>query len=400
MTTLESAEFLTSTAGQKAAAALEGADLAPDKTMALLTALRRTATPEEAGSVLTLARLRLQARTKFPLAERMFFSAEALEQSTAWPVALHRAAWLHRFAPPGPLLDLGCGIGGDLLALAQQRPVIAYERDAARLHFARANAAAANLADRIDFRLTDWVDDLRRGALQGAAAFVDPARRVDGRRVFSLHAMAPPLSVVLELAAAIPALAVKTMPGIDDDEIPAGCSVEFISHEGVCKEAVLWFGPLMSTPRRASVHTPDGWLEIAAGGEAAPVGELHPGQILYEPDPALIRASALDTLCATLQAHLFDPTIAYLVSEELHQTRLAHPFRVNEIHPFGLKLLNRRLAALGVARVELKKRGFPTEPEELRPKLRLARHGGDAVVIFTQRNRAHLMLICERLGQL
>ncbi len=46
-----------------------------------LTALRRTATPDPAGSVLTLARLRAQARTKFPLAGRMFFSAEALEQT-------------------------------------------------------------------------------------------------------------------------------------------------------------------------------------------------------------------------------------------------------------------------------------------------------------------------------
>ena len=38
--------------------------------------------------------------------------------------------------------DLGCGIGGDLLALAQRRPAIAYEVDPVCARFAAANAAA------------------------------------------------------------------------------------------------------------------------------------------------------------------------------------------------------------------------------------------------------------------
>lgn len=60
----------------------------------------------------------------------------------------------------------------------------------------------------------------------------------------SLHAMQPPLAALLALQAHLPALAVKVAPGVRSEEIPAGCSVEFVSHAAVCKEAVLWFGPL------------------------------------------------------------------------------------------------------------------------------------------------------------
>ena len=38
-----------------------------------------------------------------------------------------------------------------------------------------------------------------------------------------------------------------------DADLPPGCGVEFISHGGVCKEAVLWFGPLAATPRWATL---------------------------------------------------------------------------------------------------------------------------------------------------
>jgi hypothetical protein len=104
-----------------------------------------------------------------------------------------------------------------------------------------------------------------------------------------------------------------------------------------------------------------------------------------------------------LDAHLFDPQIAYLVGDTPQPHSLAQAFMVEEVHGFGLKLLNQRLQALGVARVELKKRGFPVEPEALRPRLKLANVGRAAVVILTRVARdgkqedEHIMLIGKRL---
>ncbi len=405
------AAFLLSQEGRAAAAELRDTALDDAHLTTLLNRLRRRFDASQAGALVTLARLRRRAAAKFPAAEQLFFTTEALEQATAWEVAQQHAAWLDRQAPPGPLLDLGCGIGGDLLALAQRRRVIAYELDGVRAAFAEANAAALGLGEQVEVHSHDWVAALHAGRLpQAAGAFADPARRVDERRIFRLDQMQPPIEPLLQLQVAVPALGVKVMPSVSDADLPPRCGVEFVSHVGVCKEAVLWFGPAKWQRKWATLVRSDNAERIPTDDEAPPRGELAPGQVLYEPDPALIRAGCLAWLCRHLHAHQFDPDIAYLVADDWRRDQVtqayAQAFTIEEIHPFALKLLNQRLQALGVARVELKKRGFPVEPEALRPRLKLARQGRDAVVIFTRildrgeaaRSDEHYMLIGRRLG--
>ncbi|MFN8441122.1 MAG: class I SAM-dependent methyltransferase [Caldilineaceae bacterium] len=405
--TLDSVDFLFSAPAKKALTKLQGENVAPAYTLQILTELRKEFTSTEAAALLRLAQLRIKAADKFPHASEMFFVGEALEQATAWQVALQRAQTIHRSAPPGPILDLGCGIGGDTLALAQFRQVIAYERDPVRIGFAAANAQVYQVADKIEFRCADWQAVMERQELpHSAAVFVDPARRADGKRIFSLYEIEPPLPTLLALQQQIPLLAAKVMPGVQDEELPDQSAVQFVSHEGVCKEAVLWLGhwrapdnTSKTLPSRwATVYDQDRWWSITSSNRAAPVGNLHSGQFLYEPDPAVIRSGALFELCEQLNAHLFDSQIAYLVSD--HAAESTNPFytyfEIEEIHPFSLKLLNQRLRALGVGQVELKKRGFPEEPERLRPRLTLTPGGRRAVLFFTRRGDERLMLIGTR----
>lgn len=399
MMDLATVAFLLSPVAQDALTRLQAADLAEGQTLALLQPLRRQFTAVEAGALLSLARLRQRATSKFPKAAHLFFTAEALEQATAWPIAQWRAAWIDQQAPPGPLLDLGCGIGGDLLALAQRRRVIAFETDPVRLRLAEANVAAFGLQEQVQFIQADWTQWLAADTLPAAAAaFADPARRVEGRRIFTVEAMQPPLSRLLQLQKRLPHVGVKTMPGIADEEIPANSGVEFISHEGVCKEAILWFGALVKHSRWASVYIENEWVSLPGDREQKPpVGALAAGYYLHEPDPALIRAGAFLELCRQLQAHLLDPQIAYLVSAEAKTHPLVQSFVIHEVHSFNLKLLNHRLQRLGYHIVELKKRGVPFQPEELRPRLKLPTTGKPGVVIFTRRGDERLMLIGERV---
>jgi hypothetical protein len=395
----DTVDALFAPAGQAALHTLASADLDEANTLALLTDLRRRFTPALAGALLSQARLRRRAAAKFPFAEQLFLLPTALEQATAWPVAQHRALWFDQYAPPGPLLDLGCGIGGDTLALAQHRAVIALERDPVRLRFAQANAAALGLAERITFLHGDWSSLLVANQLPAAAAaFADPSRRVGERRVYSLHQMEPPIDTLLALQARLPALGVKVMPSVQDHELPRGCGLEFVSHEGVCKEAVLWFGELACHARWASIHRADGWTTVVNDGMTAPLGGLQPGLYLHEPDPAVIRAGALGVLCERLGAWLFDPQIAYLLSPTLPTDAPVQSFYIDEVHRFSLQQLNQRLQGLRIGEVELKKRGFPQEPETLRPRLKLQAGGEKATIILTRRGSERLMLIGRRIS--
>lgn len=111
----------------------------------------------------------------------------------------------------------------------------------------------------------------------------------------------------------------------------------------------------------------------------------------------MLRAGALHELCASLDAHLFDASIGYLLADVCNATPLARAFPCAGAPPLGLKLLNACLAALGVGSAGyLEKRGFPMEPEALRPRLRLTPGGGAAVIFLTRRWRYYWMLIAER----
>ena len=123
-------DWLRSDAGERALA-LATARIAEGATeLAILDRLRRDYTPEQARDVLALLEGRRSARVKFEDAARLFFDRESAEQASAEVVARHTAA---RFAGSTRIADLGCGAGGDALALAAHAPVLAVDRDPVRL---------------------------------------------------------------------------------------------------------------------------------------------------------------------------------------------------------------------------------------------------------------------------
>src|SRR3954469_8193483 len=91
------------------AALAEAVSLVPAEAnfLACFEALRKRHPPELAKAALETAILRIKARDKFALADRMYFTREALEQATGEIVARHRA---RRFAHFQCVADLCCGI--------------------------------------------------------------------------------------------------------------------------------------------------------------------------------------------------------------------------------------------------------------------------------------------------
>lgn len=343
-------------------------EYAGDDPLAAQTRLRATATPEQAAAALTQATLRRRAEPKFgELAARMYFTPDGLEQATRPAVARHRAARLQAFDAE-TLVDLGCGIGGDLIASAEAGVVCAgVDLDPVRVAVAEANLAALGLpgavmvADAVDVDTSPF-----------SVAFADPARRSARGRSFSVDDWTPPWPFVERLLRRDSC--VKVAPGIPHDLVPAGVEAEWVSDHGEVKEAALWSGSLATTARRATVIGRGGLATLTDEDPVADEVRVV-GDFLYEPDGAVIRAGLVTAVAAGVGGGLVDPHIAYVTGDQAFRSPFARGYRVVEELPYREKQLKAALRERDVGRLTIKKRGVDVVPEELRKRLSLS---GDA----------------------
>ncbi len=379
---------LLTPSGQEALAAAAALSPREEDFLPHFTALSKGFPRELARAVLEIAILRREAESKFPQADKLYFTRQALEQASSWEVSAHRA---QRYRPFRRLIDLGCSIGGDTLALAQTAPTLGLDLDPLRLHMARANLDAVGLADRAAFLQSDLTHPLPLAPSPDIGLFFDPARRTGGRRVFSVKAYTPPLDTLRQWLPRFPALGVKISPGVNRDELRGyDAEVEFISLRGELKEAVLWFGPLQTAGYRATLlpgpHT------LTADTQASlPLSE--PRAYIYEPDPAILRARLVEALGAQLDAAQLDPDIAYLTAHHLTQTPFARAWAVEDWLPFQLKRLRAYLRDRNVGQLTVKKRGSPIQPEDLIRALRL-KGDHEKIIFLTQLKGKPIAIIC------
>jgi len=388
---LATLEALQAAEGQRCLAEAMARGVTPQTALTVSTALRARYPVEIVAAAVTQALLRAHAVVKFgPDAARMYFTAEGLEQATRAPVAARHAA---RYPATSRIADRCCGIGGDLRALAATHDVLAVDQNPLVAAIAAANAEALGLAPRVTVRCAD-VTTL---ALAGYnAAFLDPARRMSGRRVFDVRQYQPPWSFIATLAARVGDVGVKVAPGIPHDLVPAHAEAEWVSVGGAVKEAVLWFGSLRteSVARRATLLPGSATLTDADAADTPPVGP--PLRYLYEPDGAVIRAGLVAAVVTQVGGTLLDPTIAYVTSDTHMQTPFARVWEVVDVLPFNLKRVRTYLRAHGIGHVVVKKRGSPLDPEALIHDLRLS--GPEHATLFlTQVAGVHTMLVARQI---
>ncbi|HEY44976.1 MAG TPA: SAM-dependent methyltransferase [Anaerolineae bacterium] len=374
--------------GQEALAVAEAAE--PDEAdfLPIFQRLAQRFPDPLARAAVEQAILRRRARAKFSHADQMYFAREALEQATSEPLAQYRATRFHGFPY---IFDLGCGIGGDTLALANVAPVIGIDKDRIRLMLLAANAQALDLQEKISLVQADLYD-LGMWFPPRSCGFFDPARRTNERRLHSVNAYQPPIHIIHEWITSFEALAVKVSPAVDLEQIAEyDCEVEFVSWRGQLKEAILWFGALRGAARKATVLPGPHSLT----GEAQPPLLLSsPMTYLYEPDPAVMRAGLVRCLGRQMNAHQIDPTIAFLTSNDFIRTVFARAFRVEEVIPFSLKRLRAALRSRDVGTVTLKKRGSGVDTDDLIRRLRL-RGSREETVILTRTDGRMVALIVE-----
>lgn len=324
--------------------------------------LRRDYSPDQVASALTQVDLRRRAITKFgDDADRMYWTPDGLEQATRRSVAEHRAGRL-RAAGLETLIDLGCGVGGDLVAAARAGlTVVGVDIDPLRVAVAQANLAALGLGGAVAERDATTLD-----LSPFDVAYADPARRSAKGRTFSPDDWSPPWTLVEQLFARDSCI--KVAPGIPHERIPDGVEGEWVSDHGDVKEAALWSGRLSSTRRRATVIGHGGLATLTdEDASTDAVGAM--SDYLYEPDGAVIRAGLVQAVAAGVNGTLIDPHIAYVTSPDAFLTPFAKTYEVLDELPYRTKALRAALRARGIGRLTIKKRGVAVVPETLRREL-------------------------------
>lgn len=147
-------------------------------------------------------------------------------------------------------VDLGCGLGFETIAFAQNNPevpVLAYEIDPLTALYARHNLEKF---PQVEVKLADGV----QGKYQNYLLFSDPARRKNGKRIYDPQQWSPALDTVLELAKKALGVGVKIAPGILYSDIPANMHAQWVSVSGELVEAALWSDNLFGErPGRSGV---------------------------------------------------------------------------------------------------------------------------------------------------
>ncbi|WP_420174613.1 THUMP-like domain-containing protein [Luteococcus sp. OSA5] len=405
--------------GQQALAAAMGEQ--DPASLSAATRLRKAHAPDLAAEALAQVALRRKARAKFgPLADELYFTADALEQATRPVVSTWRAQRL-RDEGITRVIDLGCGIGADSLAcLRAGIDVVAVELDETTAEHARANLATGLPLDKLGERgfevsvipagepveaptgsvihgdAVALAPELLSGAGPETCVFIDPARRTESGRTWQVEAFTPPWDFVLSLLDGPHSTVVKLGPGVPKQILPEGVEALWVADGHDVVECSLWSTPHAGCAQGAvllDARAPDTQFRLDRTDRASlPVGPV--GSYLLEPHGAVIRAGALDRIDAS--AWLLDEHVAYLCTDEPINSPFATCFEVLEDLDFNPKTLKAWVRERRIGTLEIKKRALDVEPAQLRRKLQ-PKGPNSATVVLARTQEGTRALVVRRL---
>jgi protein-L-isoaspartate O-methyltransferase len=336
----------------------------------------------------------------------LLLTDDGISQATRPEVARFRAEFIaQKFGKNAHVLDLTCGLGFDSREFARNGlRVTAVEIDSEIAEYASHNLnpfdVRVHCADAADFEIPNDVD----------VVFVDPARRDPNaakdslgntKRIFNPSQWSPSWETINEIVKNHPVIA-KVAPGIDKAEL-LDWDARWISSDGDLVECFL---SSTGTGIRAAVlldSKKDLRFEVLGGVQTttAPLGDF-----LVIPDPALIRASALDAVAKCCNGSLVNEHIAWLTSDDAdavsnlsnQSPSLASILRIESHFKFSEKQLVANLKDFELSGVTVMTRGMQLDVEAIRKlAVKASSSGNQELVIAIYRDDAGPQaLLCRR----
>lgn len=325
---------------------------------------------EAASWAFTQWELRRRAKAKFALADQMLFTRPGLEMATHEEVASYHASLF----PSGSIVsDLTCGIGADLIAFAARGRAQGSDLDPVHAAYAQHNLSVHKLGGKVSVR-----DALEYSGSE--CVFIDPGRRSSGGvadrpgRIRLLQDYLPDPTLLIQAFRKSEAFVIKLSPMLADEVLSefaeaVGGGVEFVSHQGECKEALVrsgieGFGCVKVGPEPITARRNEHLLT-----------QPLPDTYIYEADPAAIRAHSLAEFAAT---GLGDSN-GYLTSDRLIHSPWLTGFEVLQHGVWHAKHVKAELRAKNLSVRIVKLRGVPLDPPTI---LKLLKCEGEPVTLI------------------
>lgn len=306
----------------------------------------------------------------------------------------------------GRIADLTGGIGVDAWAFSKLAGKVLHNEAKSALHKAAAENFHALGADNIictnHFLEPGNVSEILNG-FRPDLIYLDPARRDSvGRKVFLLEDCSPDiLGLKEELLDCAPLLMVKVSPMADISMLRSRLGEELrelfiVSWDGECKELLLILGRpgvrdiKMTIIDRGNSLTFNAMDEVAA--KCALAGEILPGQSLFEPGKALMKAGIFSLLSQKYGLPKLGRSAHLYIGDDIPQeiAVFGKCQKILEVLPFNkrnIKELGRRYP-----RCEVTAKNLPLSSEELRKKMGSA-SGGAAHIYAVSADLAGKLLI-------
>ena len=344
---------------------------------------------------IAVSQCRLKGADKFPgQSNELWAVPEALQQATSARVAAYKARRIADLAQPKIILDLCCGIGGDMLALSHVAPVLAMDISSVRAWMAHHNA----MVFPAKYPVIVVQGDLQNFPVHltsGIFVHIDPARRSGGKRNYDFAAMHPATRVLFGVLEKASSGVIKLSPAVDFSTLPTG-HLELISEQGTVVQALLWTGSVSTklgeNKRTATVIDRTTTWSICDSGTDIAGPELHahrPEKWLYEIDGAVTRAGLAVALAKELKLRWLSPDGGYMTGPQCLEHPALTAFEVYDNFAYTESELFRKLKDAGkelpasARAIEVKTRGgLGVNTDQLQKKLSKICAAGYTVLIY------------------
>lgn len=352
-----------------------------------ISTLRKTWSAEEVRIAIELIRARKSAKGRLEHASSIVSDVHGVQQSSSSAVAKWKAK---RFAQCEHVVDLCCGVGGDLVHLPVH--AIGVDIDPLRCWMAKQNSGKEVRCEDARFF----------SGLETAVILLDPSRRDSNGKRLSLDEMKPSISEVQTICEQAVGGCVKLSPAIDHEDVEHIGSirgVEYIEDRGRVTQGIVWFDSLATSGAEVTATSLTSGETISGLVETPRVSELI-GPWLFEPNPALERAKLHGMIGHELE--LWEPAfgLGLLCGNKKIKSSWFTLFEVLETTPLRLEKVAAALLHHHAGEVEVKTRGGVVDPNEWQNKLQKpASDSNERLTVFALRlGKKRIAIITRRIG--